>query len=134
MITTPPVRRLQVLLIDDEPAACLLATAAFEPYADLAQLQTLGDPRAALPWLHGAAQAGTLPDLIVLDLFMPAMSGVTVLQGIRASEALRHLWVVMLATSSEPRDIDTAHAAGANSYLVKPNLFSDFEQIGRAHV
>ena len=66
--------------------------------------------------------------MILLDLFMPAMSRVAVLQGIRASEALRHVWVVMLATSSEPRDIDTVHAVGATSDLVKPNLFSDFER------
>lgn len=127
MVTTAPPRRLQVLLIDDEPAACLLASMAFEPQADRAQLRTLDDPAAAIPWLHAAARAGTLPDVILLDLFMPTVSGLAILQAIQASEPLRHLRVVVLATSDDPQDIDAAYRAGATSYLTKPGVFTAFE-------
>jgi len=127
MATTTQARRLQVLLIDDDPAACLLASMAFAPQVERAQLRTLDDPASALPLLHEAARTGTLPDVVLLDLFMPTVSGWAILHPIRASETLRHLRVVVLATSDEPQDISSAYQAGATSYLTKPGVFSAFE-------
>jgi len=58
--------------------------------------------------------------LVLLDLKLPRLSGHEVLSWIRSQNATRRLPVVVLTSSDEPRDINMAYDAGANSYLVKP--------------
>ncbi|WP_155298013.1 response regulator [Deinococcus kurensis] len=123
-----PLRPLQILLVDDEPAAQLLAEAAFEPYADLARLHVLPDPRDTLAWLRRAAASGAAPDLVLLDLNMPGSPGLTLLNLIRDDPALKQVRVVVLATSAESADITAAYAQGAVSYLIKPGTFTEFQQ------
>lgn len=66
MALPAPPRPLQVLLIGDEPAACLLTAAAFEPYAHLAHLHTLRATGEAISWLLAKAEERELPDVILL--------------------------------------------------------------------
>jgi two-component system response regulator len=58
--------------------------------------------------------------LVLLDLKLPRLSGFDVLRHIRASEAHRHVPVVVLTSSPDPSDVARGYALGANSYLVKP--------------
>lgn len=66
------------------------------------------------------------PYLILLDLNMPGTDGRDVLQQIRDDSELRKIPVVVLTTSSDPRDIERCYAAGANSYVQKPVDLSGF--------
>jgi len=59
------------------------------------------------------------PDLVLLDLNMPGMSGHSVLSEIKSDEALRSIPVAILTSSKAPRDIDRAYANHANSYVTK---------------
>jgi CheY-like chemotaxis protein len=61
-----------------------------------------------------------LPDLILLDLRMPKITGFDVIKEVKTSEGLRQIPVVILTTSNSEHDISRAYELGANSYLVKP--------------
>lgn len=65
-----------------------------------------------------------LPDLVLLDLNMPKLSGHEVLQRLRGQDRLRGLPVVVLSTSGSTEDVTRAYRSGANTYLQKPRTFS----------
>lgn len=59
-------------------------------------------------------------DLVILDRNMPIMSGIEVLQAVRASPKYKDLKIIMLTSASVTKEIDEAYAAGANGYVLKP--------------
>ena len=71
-------------------------------------------------------------DLILLDMNMPGMSGLDVLDSIRNNSALEHTPVVMISTSSEPDLVAFAYSKGVNSYIKKPINLTDYNQIAEA--
>jgi CheY-like chemotaxis protein len=66
------------------------------------------------------------PRVILLDIKMPKMSGIEVLELIKANELTRSIPVVMLTSSNESPDIERSYQLGANSYIVKPVEFDNF--------
>ncbi len=74
------------------------------------------------------------PKLILLDLKMPKVSGIQVLEQLKADPALKSIPIVMLTSSNESPDIEKCFALGANSYIVKPvdsdNFFHAIKEIG----
>ncbi|GGK93855.1 response regulator [Deinococcus radiotolerans] len=119
-------RHLCILLIDDNPADCLLAEEAFEMHAEQVTVKVIQDGQNALNWLQAQAAKDSLPDVVLLDVNMPAMSGFEVLTAIRGDTTFRHLPVVMLTTSDREEDIDRAYELVASSYLVKRRDFQGF--------
>lgn len=75
-----------------------------------------------------------VPRLLLLDLKMPKVSGIEVLEKIKADPIFRNIPVVMLSSSKEDPDIQKCYALGANSYIVKPvesdNFFQTIKNIG----
>ena len=65
------------------------------------------------------------PDLLILDMMLPGLSGLDVLRALRAAEATAHLPVLMLTAKGQAKDRDEALAVGANAFLTKP--FSNAE-------
>jgi CheY-like chemotaxis protein len=91
-------------------------------------IQAVGDGDAAIDYLSGTGAYADriqypLPILILLDLKLPRRSGVEILSWLRERETLRRIPVVILTSSTVPKDIDAAYDLGANSYLVKPVEF-----------
>ncbi|GAA0501408.1 response regulator [Deinococcus depolymerans] len=115
---------ITVLLIDDNPADLTLAQEAFDDHSDHVTLITCSEGAQAIRLLKDTSRS--LPDVIVLDVNMPVMSGFDVLRTIRADEDLRHLPVVMLSTSSSEADIGQAYDLIASSYMLKNASFSEF--------
>jgi two-component system response regulator len=83
------------------------------------------DGAEALDHLFGP-HATRLPDLILLDLKLPKVSGLEVLQRLRTEEKTKSLPVVVLTSSDEERDIVESYNIGANSYIRKPVDFDEF--------
>lgn len=79
-------------------------------------------------WLAAAVKSGTapVPRLLLLDLKLPKIDGLDVLQHIRKLPELQALPVVVLSSSREPTDVSRAYAYGANSFVVKPVQFDQY--------
>src|SRR5207248_11387786 len=80
---------------------------------------------------YGNRDEHPLPDLLLLDLKMPRMDGFQVLQWLRQQPGLSSLRVVVLTSSEDLRDVNTAYQLGANSFLVKPLEFENFVETGK---
>lgn len=74
-----------------------------------------------------SADASNLPALVLLDLNLPGTDGRRVLERLRADPGLAGVPIVVLTTSSNPRDVEQCYVAGANGYLFKPVDFALFE-------
>ena len=72
--------------------------------------------------------AKTLPDLLMLDLNIPQVSGLDVLEWIRRTERFKHLPVIVLSSETYPRLVEHVTQAGANAYLFKPVTLEDLER------
>jgi CheY-like chemotaxis protein len=75
------------------------------------------DGDEALDWLN---EASSHPDLIVLDLNLPGTDGREILVTIKQTKKLRSIPIVVLSTSSNPKDIEACYQSGVNSYMLKP--------------
>ena len=83
----------------------------------------------AIEALLGNLGTQPLPDLVLLDLKLPKLSGLEVLARIRGDSATRMLPVVVLTSSDEDRDIVESYNLGANSYIRKPVDFDEFIEV-----
>jgi two-component system, response regulator len=121
-----------ILLIDDNPDDRELTLLAFESLHLGHQVRVAQDGAEALDFLFGAGPLGPtgfpLPKMILLDLNLPRMNGLEVLQRIRTHEATRLLPVVILTTSTEHRDLVQSYSLGCNSYIRKPVDFEQFQE------
>ncbi len=120
-----------ILLVEDNPDDVQLTLRALKKSNILNEVMVAEDGVEALEYLLGAGKfAGRdvriRPQLVLLDLKMPRMDGLEVLQRIRGDERTRTLPVVILTTSSEDRDRIESYKLGANSYVRKPVDFNQF--------
>jgi len=74
----------------------------------------------------GGLSEHRLPNLIILDLKLPIMGGIEILEKIRSTTDTKHIPVVILTSSDEARDIERCYQLGANSYVAKPVDFEKF--------
>ena len=110
-------------LVDDTPQDRFLAQEAFEYLCPECVLTCVGSGQEALNLLQAP---GFEPDVVLLDLNMPGMSGFEVLQAMKEDPRLVHIPVVILSTSSAHKDVKQAYTLHASSYLVKSASFADF--------
>ena len=87
-------------------------------------VRAFDDPRAGLE-----SAAAEPPDLVVLDVMLPAMSGLDVCRRLREAEATATIPIVMLTAKAQEVDVERGFAAGATDYVVKP--FSPRELVSR---
>lgn len=118
-----------IMLVDDNPMDVELTQRAFQ-YSRLTNpLVVARDGEEALAWVPRWEAGEPRPAVILIDINMPRVNGLEVLQALRAHAVSANLPVVMLTTSSTSRDIETAYQYGANSYIVKPVDFDRFREI-----
>lgn len=120
---TQPKLRYSVMLVEDDPAHAELTLRSIEEIApSLCEFVHVEDGQAAIEHLHRARAGGAenLPDLVLLDLRLPRLDGLEVLEHVQADTELKRIPVIVLTTSATSTDIQRAFAFGASSYLVKP--------------
>lgn len=128
-----------ILLIEDNPDDEELTLLAFEQNRISNQVVVARDGVEALDYLFGTGKfAGrnldVMPALVLLDLQLPRINGLEVLQRLRADNRTKFIPVVILTTSNEQQDLINSYKLGCNSYIRKPVDFEQFqtamEQLG----
>jgi len=125
---------LEILLIEDNINDAELAIRALRKNNVANHIIHLKDGVEALDFLFGTGlyegrNINNKPKLILLDLKMPKMSGLEVLEKIKADKLTKKIPVVVLTSSKEHPDVEKAYLLGANSYIVKPVDFESFRKI-----
>ncbi len=118
-----------ILLVEDNPMDVDLTRRAFLRRGIANPIEVARDGEEALLYLDGWGLKDELPVVILLDLKLPKVDGLEVLNRFKNHRRFRSIPVVILSTSSEDSDIQTAYREGANSYIVKPVDFDKFMQV-----
>ncbi|MBA3821182.1 MAG: response regulator [Deltaproteobacteria bacterium] len=124
-----------ILLVEDNPDDAELTASVLRDHSLDAIIDLAEDGLDALEYLAGtgrhAASEPRLPDLMLLDLKLPRMSGLELLAQLRADPRTRLIPVVILTSSLEDDDVARGYALGANSYVRKPVDYDEFVVIAR---
>ncbi len=119
-----------ILLAEDNPRDAELTLEAIAGCSLNNQVAVVKDGVEAMEYLHCEGKYKSRrkenPVVLLLDIKMPRMDGIEVLQVIRTDPALKTLPVVMLTSSREKTDLKRSYELGANAYVVKPVNFSEF--------
>ena len=116
-----------VLIIDDNPDDVFIAKRAIAKSRPDCDIQEAYDGLAAMEYLSN----GRPPALILLDLKMPGIGGIEILNLIRAREETRYIPVVILSSSKMEQDVKTSFKSGANSFLHKTHDMTEFTEMLR---
>lgn len=124
-------RPAEVLLVEDNPGDVRLTTEALKEGRVLNQVHVVGDGVEALKFLRREEPYtdAVKPDLILLDLNLPRMSGREVLAEIKAEENLKRIPVVVLTTSQAEEDVLRSYDLHANCYVTKPVDLEQFLEV-----
>jgi len=122
--------------VEDNPNDEALTLRALQRHNIRNQVVVVRDGAEALDWLFGrgayANRDVTLqPQLVLLDLKLPKLSGLEVLRAVRDDPRTKRLPVVLLTSSSEERDVTAGYDYGVNSYVKKPVEFGEFAEAVR---
>ena len=122
------MRSRSVLLVEDNPNDEMLTLRAFKKSQIANQIVVVRDGVEALDYLFGRGPHAGRPDpqVILLDLNLPKVSGLEVLRALRADERTRLIPIVILTSSAEDQDLVRGYGLGANSYVRKPIDFHQF--------
>ena len=123
------VRPVEILLVEDDPGDTLITTEALSLSKLKNTLRTVSDGEQALAYLRGEIEGSVRPDLILLDLNLPRVSGTEVLREVKASPDLRRIPVIVLTTSTAEEDIFRSYDLHANAYITKPVDFDRFVDV-----
>lgn len=130
------MNRKTLLLVEDNPDDEALTLRALRKNNIANEIIVARDGQEALDYLFGKGafdgrDIKQQPQVILLDLKLPKIDGLQVLERLRAEPETRHIPVVVLTSSNEERDIIRSYDLGANSYVRKPVDFEQFLQAAR---
>lgn len=125
-----------ILLVEDDEAHAILTMRALEGAKVANKIYWVSDGEEALDYLsHRGKYADTKksprPDLVILDLQLPKLDGLEVLNTIKTSERFKVIPVIVLTTSENEEDMAQAYNNYADSYIVKPLGFGEFSETVR---
>jgi len=122
---------IEVLMVEDSEEDVQLALRSFKKANFLNRVYVVRDGAEALDFIfcegaYASRRIADLPRVILLDLKLPKVNGLEVLQRIKSDSRTKLIPVVILTSSKEQRDVLTGYESGANSYIVKPVAFDGF--------
>ena len=126
-------QEVEVLIVEDNDEDAELTIRALKKHHLANHVVHLSDGEQALDFIFGRGNYSgrvilQMPKVILLDIKMPKISGLEVLQAVKSDPLTKVIPVVILTSSEEDPDIKKAYALGANSYIVKPVEFDNFSR------
>jgi len=117
-----PLEPRQLLIVEDDPGDVVLTREALTDFEARINVHVVSDGEAAIEFLlrEGVYAAVPRPDLVLLDLNLPRMSGHGVLTRIKEDPGLRSIPVVVLTTSNAAEDVEASYDHHANAFVTKP--------------
>jgi CheY-like chemotaxis protein len=127
---------IEILLVEDNPADAELTLHALQKSNLADKIQLVRDGEEALDFLFCRGSFASrppqqVPHLILLDLKLPKIDGLQVLEEVKRDLRTRAIPVIVLTTSKEERDMVSSYRSGVNSYIQKPVNFSEFQEVVR---
>jgi CheY-like chemotaxis protein len=120
----------RILMVEDDARDVELSLTALEQYNLANEVVVVGDGEEALDYLYQRGKFRTRPSgnpaVLLLDLKLPKVDGLEVLQQIKTDDRLKMIPVVVLTSSREQRDMVASYQLGVNAYVVKPVDFHEF--------
>ncbi len=120
----------RILMVEDDPKDVELTLTALEEYNLANEVIVVGDGEEALDYLYcrGAYKDRTSdnPAVMLLDLKLPKVDGLEVLQAVKSDDRFKLIPVVVLTSSREEKDMVASYKLGVNGYVVKPVDFHEF--------
>jgi len=120
----------RILLVEDDPKDVELTLTALDDYKLANEVVVARDGEEALDYLYCRGKFQTRsndnPAVLLLDLKLPKVDGLEVLQQIKSDEKFKMIPVVVLTSSHEEKDMVTSYKLGVNAYVVKPVDFHEF--------
>jgi CheY-like chemotaxis protein len=120
----------RILMVEDDPRDVELTLTALEDYKLANEVVVCRDGQEALDYLYSrgkfSRRVNENPAVMLLDLKLPKVDGLEVLQQIKTDERLRMIPVVVLTSSHEEKDMMRSYKLGVNAYVVKPVDFHEF--------
>lgn len=122
------MKTIHILLVEDNEGDILLTTEALHDAKIANDISVVKDGWDAVRFVEQRDEYAkeTVPDLILLDVNLPRMNGHEVLKHIKENDAIKHIPVIMLTTSSAESDIMKSYRNHANCYITKPVDVNDF--------
>ena len=125
-----------ILLVEDDENQVLLAMRALRKHGiveEVDEVVVAGDGEEALDYLFGLGSyagrdTGVMPEFVLLDVKLPKMDGLQVLERLRDDERTELLPVILFSSSREHEDVVAGYRLGANSYVAKPANFERFSE------
>ena len=120
----------RILIVEDDPRDVELTLTALDEHKLANEVVITRDGKEALDYLYCREQYASRPEenpaVILLDLKLPKVDGLEVLQQIRSDQRLKMIPVVVLTSSHEEKDLLATYQLGVNAYVVKPVDFHEF--------
>ena len=122
------MEKVHILLVEDNEGDILLTKEAFEEAKITVKLTVVKDGQEAIDFMtkQNKYQHATLPDLVLLDINLPKKNGHEVLKEMKHNDAIKHIPIIILTTSSSEKDINLAYHNYANCFITKPVEVADF--------
>lgn len=121
--------RPPILLVEDNPMDVDLTLRAFSKRDCAHPILVARDGEEAVSWLPRWSAGEPMPAVVLLDIQLPRLTGLEVLQAFKRDALARRVPVVVLTSSRDDRDLGAAYDLGVNSYIEKPVSFSKFIEV-----
>ena len=122
------MKSLDILLVEDNEGDIILTTEAFEESKIINIVKVIRDGKEVINFFEDLNDKDGIPDLVLLDINLPKMSGHEALAYIKNHEKYKQIPVIMLTTSSAEKDILKSYKSYVNCYITKPIDVNEFVQ------
>lgn len=121
---------IHLLLVDDNEGDILLAIEVFSQSQYSVKISIVNDGEDALDFVfkQGKHVLAESPDIILLDINMPKLNGIQVLEVLKKNEITMHIPIAVFSTSASNKDIRASYQKHANCYIVKPIGYSEYAE------